>query len=100
MKVKKVRIVSKFRFVVFLSFVSLLTIIIAGGALRIDKVYSSTYKDFYEIQIKKGDTLWVISKDNNPNNYDVRKVLHEIMELNNMEEGDIYPGDIIKIPSY
>ena len=30
--------------------------------------------------------------------YDVRKMVFEIIQFNNMESANIYPGDLIKIP--
>lgn len=65
------------------------------------KVYSSTYNNPYiEIIVKKGDTVWDIAIENMPEKYDVRKMVFEIKELNNMKNVEIHPGDLIKIPSH
>ena len=33
-----------------------------------------------------------------PKDYDIRKMIHEIREINNMETADVYPGDLVKVP--
>ena len=37
-------------------------------------------------------------KNNMPKDYDIRKMVFEIKEFNNMKDANIYPGDLIKIP--
>lgn len=34
-----------------------------------------------------------------PEKYDVRKMIYEIKVLNKMETSNIYPGDIIRVPT-
>lgn len=95
---RRYRIVNKRKFISFLAtlFISIIVII----SLFINsKVYSSTYKEIYrEVTIKEGHTLWDIAIENMPEQYDVRKMIFEIREFNNMDNVDIYPGDLIKVP--
>ncbi|WP_053957207.1 cell division suppressor protein YneA [Inediibacterium massiliense] len=53
---------------------------------------------YVEVHIKYGDTLWNLAKQFTPKNKDVRKTLHEISIINEMNSLEIYPGQIIKIP--
>jgi len=100
MKIKRLRIVNKFRFTTFLLFVCLVITAFLNILLKTDAAYSSYVERTYtEFKVMSGDTLWEIARNNNPHGQDVRKVVHEIMEINNMQSADIRPGYIIKIPS-
>ncbi len=101
MKKKKIIIINHFRFIVFISILIFTLIIATNIILHIDKAYSSTYnynKNYYEITIKKGDTLWQIAKDNNSANKDIRRVVYEIKKFNRLSNSTIIPGNTIKIP--
>jgi len=96
---KKVRIVNFKRFL--LSIFSILTMIalITAMFLNDGKAYSSVYEEkFNKVKIKEGDTIWEIALENKPEDYDTRKMVLDIIELNNLEKRNIYPGDIIKVP--
>lgn len=96
---RQYKIVNKKRFISFLllTFIVIITIIFVFA--RTSKVYSSTYKENYiAIIIKEGDTLWDIAIKNTPEKYDIRQMVYEIIEFNQMEDAYIYPGDLIKIP--
>ncbi len=93
------KIISKTRFYLFI--ITALIIIAICMIFLIDRgdVYSSYYYDKHqEIQVVKGDTLWDISRIYLSPGQDIRKLVYDIMELNEMNSGYIYPGDIIKIP--
>ncbi len=51
-----------------------------------------------EVKIVEGDTLWNIALNYLPEKTDVRKMVYDIKEFNEMEDFYIYPGDRIKIP--
>jgi len=53
---------------------------------------------YIEITVHEGDTLWNIAKPYYDGKSDYRKFIYEIRELNNLEQGVIYPGQIIIIP--
>lgn len=96
---KKYKITNKRKFISFLMLVFTMAILMVFIFVKDSKVYSSTYQeDYINVKIVEGDTLWNIAINNMPKNYDVRKMVFEIIEFNHMENADIYPGDIIKIP--
>lgn len=76
------------------------SLIVAIVILFINTVaFSSTYKEPYkEILVREGDTLWKIAMEYMPDNYDIRKMVYDIREFNDMENADIYPGEIIRVP--
>lgn len=51
------------------------------------------------VVVQKGDTLWSIVKTNCSNFGDIREVIYEIRDLNDLETANIFPGQKIKIPS-
>lgn len=51
------------------------------------------------ITVRYGDTLWDIAKDIDSDK-DLREIVYEIKELNNIHDSNVYPGDEIIIPTY
>lgn len=93
----KYKIINKVRFTIFIVLIIIFISFIITNIFQ-NKVYSSTYERYYEVMVVKGDTLWKIAKNNNPNNYDIRRVVNRIMTFNDMKNAKIKPGDILKIP--
>ena len=56
------------------------------------------HEETIKIIVNSGETLWEIAGDNNPNKEDLRKLVHEIMELNNLKSGTIYAGQELLVP--
>ena len=50
------------------------------------------------ITIQSGDTLWGIAGEYPEPSKDIRKRIREICELNSIEPGGIYPGQVIIVP--
>ena len=48
--------------------------------------------------VSEGDSLWSIGKLYCPEGMDIRKYIHQIMELNNMQDTTIYVYESIIIP--
>jgi len=95
---KKYTIVNKFRFFTFILFLIILIVCILV-IFTSNRAYSSIYEEKYiEVEVEQGDTLWCIAKKYMPKGYDVRKMVFELREFNNMQDVRIYPGDIIRIP--
>jgi len=53
---------------------------------------------YIEITVEQGDTLWELAQDNLTENQDIRAVIYEIRELNNLSTANLTPGQIIRIP--
>ena len=99
---KKLKIVNKNKFKRSICFILLVIIMILFITLS---SYSNT-KTKYKIDfVSKGDTLWSIAeKEINNNDYykgkDIRKVIYEIKELNNLSNNNLVEGTSLKIPTY
>lgn len=97
----KIKIVNKKK---FLRSCILLMGIIIVAILGINNTYSKAEITYKEDYIIKGDTLWSIAENEvNTNNYyknkDIRKVMYEIKELNNIKNENLEIGQKIIIPN-
>lgn len=99
MKSKKYRIVNKRRFYLFITFILTIGTIIIFSIFNSVGAHSVFISNPYiEVKVIEGDTLWNIAKEHLPSNYDIRKMIYNIKEINDIESANIHPGDIIKIP--
>lgn len=96
---KKYKIVNKKRFYVFIifamysSFMALSFFRSFGTAQK----FSNKFR-YEEVYISQGDTVWDIALQHNPSRIDVRDMVAEIKDFNELKDVGIKPGDIIKIP--
>lgn len=51
------------------------------------------------VVVEDHDTLWGIADDLDAP-YDIRKVVKEIRDMNNLESATIYPGDVLRVPVF
>lgn len=79
-------------------FLTVLSIsIIIFTSITTMKAYSKDIPQFDYVSVEMGDTLWSIAKDY-AGSKDIRQVVYEISELNNIHNNPIHIGDIIQIP--
>lgn len=94
---------SKVRFSVFVS----LMIIILGLSFSALFNISGVYADgkgaktvtYYAITVEAGDTLWTIAEEYSDGKTDIRKLIYEISNLNNLETSNISVGQKLLIPA-
>lgn len=96
------KIVNKTKFIrsnVILAILVILIVILAT------KTYSNVETKYKEEYIYAGDTLWSIAQEELENNKyfegkDIRYVVNELKNINNLSDANLKEGDKIKIPSY
>lgn len=96
------KIVNKTKFIrsnVILAILVVLIVILAT------KTYSNVETKYKEEYIYAGDTLWSIAQEELENNKyfegkDIRYVVNELKNINNLSNANLKEGDKIKIPSY
>ena len=64
---------------------------------NLGKVYSESYDRYITYYVEPGDTLWEIAEENNVNGKDLRTLVHEIREINNIDP-NLFVGQEIVIP--
>lgn len=82
-------------------FLIILTILIIGNNVSLSHG-ELQYKDLY---VASGDTLWSIATNelnNNSNfrNLDIREIIKEIKDINNLNSSVLYVGQKLVIPMY
>ena len=97
---KKYRITSKFRFTAFLVVAILCIFTIIGTLTGINTVSSSSMNQYNQVKVELGDTLWEIASEYGPADMDVRQVVHEICQINQISAETLYAGMTIQIPIY
>ncbi|HLS54059.1 MAG TPA: LysM peptidoglycan-binding domain-containing protein [Tissierellaceae bacterium] len=96
---RKYRIVNKTRFTLFiLSLIVLIYLVVLLTSTVVRAQEFKLAKKHLEYQIKKGDTIWNIALKYKPDKYDVRKMVYDIKEYNQLDNYYLYPGDTIKVP--
>ncbi len=96
---RKYKIISKTRFFIFMTSIFTIIIVILLSFLLKNKAHSSYYEiEYHEITVIEGDTLWEIANKYLPEDIDIRRAIYDIEKINGIDNGYIYPGNIIKIP--
>jgi len=62
---------------------------------------ANTGKDveFITVNVNPGDSLWLLAEKYDNNKIDLRKLIYQIKQINNIED-TIYPGQVLEIPLY
>lgn len=99
MKSKRYVIVSQTRFFTFLTLLIAVISLILFSVMNMSGVYGSALTEQYEEHwVADGDSLWDIAKMYAPDNYDIRKLIYDIKEYNNLDSSMIFAGDKLFIP--
>ncbi|MDD2217752.1 MAG: LysM peptidoglycan-binding domain-containing protein [Eubacteriales bacterium] len=96
---KKYRIKSRLRFTAFVVVMMLAILTSANGILGIYDAASLTKIEYKTVSIENGDTLWEIASEYMPDT-EIRRAVHKLCTINDLESAQIYPGQIIKVPMY
>ncbi|MBR5315192.1 MAG: LysM peptidoglycan-binding domain-containing protein [Firmicutes bacterium] len=97
---KKYRITSKFRFTMFLVVMILCLMTVVGTLLGLNTVNSASLNQYNHVQVEAGDTIWNIACEYAPDNMDVRKVVHDICDVNGISADELAAGSKIIVPVY
>lgn len=99
---KRYRIVSTPRFLTFLVLVILLAVFVFNCLAGTYRSQGLTQVQYKEVTVHSGDTLWDIASENcttaDGEKVDVRLMIDEICQLNNISASQLQAGDIIKVP--
>ena len=95
------RIANPVRFFIFILICTMI-LTFAGFTLasagRADAAAVHTYA---QVTVTENDTLWSLAERCNPDaNIDIRSAVYDICEVNDIDAGDIRPGDTLFIPVY
>ena len=97
---KKYRVASKFRFTIFLVVTFLVIMTAVGTLLGFNTVSSASLDQYNVVQVESGDTLWNIACEYGPDDMDVRRVVHDICDINEISADELAAGSKIIVPVY
>ncbi len=95
---KKYRIVSPVRFITFVTIVMILLATLTIHIIGLDDVSGGSKTYYKQIEVTYGDTIWNIAERNMPDDMDTRQAVYEISTLNDIDDGIIYPGQLLLVP--
>ena len=83
----------------------ILAILISSIVIFATKAYSNVETKYKEEYVFAGDTLWSIAQEELENNKyfegkDIRYVVNELKNVNNLASANLKEGDKLKIPSF
>ena len=88
----------------FISFIVALILIIGATVVAFAAINHREYAmvDTKVVVVSTGQSIWTIAESNNliPEGMDVREYIYNTKKLNNLNDGLIYPGQIIELPIY
>lgn len=94
----KYRIKSNVRFTMFLTILFLITMFGAGTVFGINDVESMNYPAYQEVQVEHGDTIWNLAKEHCPDYTDIRKLVYQICQINDIQADQLQAGQVLLIP--
>ena len=102
MEVIIIRIVNKTKFI---RSNVILAILISSIVIFATNAYSNVETKYKEEYVCAGDTLWSIAQEELENNKyfegkDIRYVVNELKNVNNLASANLKEGDKLKIPSF
>lgn len=83
-------------------FLGLLVVTISGALLLLfegEAVGASVQQDMEAVVVSRGDTLWEIADRFSPDSADLRVVVRELVELNELESKVLRPGQVLQVPT-
>ena len=93
---KKIRLTGLGKVVFTLMGIALITIAIAFIGFMDSK--ASLTKEYKEVVVRQGQSLWMIADKYKNENSDTRSMIYEIKELNDLASSDVYDGQVLRIP--
>ena len=98
---RRYKIVKPFRFFIFV-LICIISLVFTGyGILGLARADAESLTEYVEVKIQDNDTLWnIVETYNAGSDINIRTAIYDIYEVNNINAGDIHPGDIILVPIY
>lgn len=87
------RIKNKFKFIRSIAILIFLLI----ALLNISVAKSNEEAEIISYTVSNGETLWSIAEECKAENEDPRQYIYDIKKLNNMDNSNIYEGQILQI---
>lgn len=97
---RRYRVSSKIRFSIFLAFIAVLILSTYMAFVGVTDAQGDTVERYEIISVNDGDSLWTLAKNHVPKNMDIREYIYHVAKYNDVDPGDLNPGEKIKLPIY
>ena len=96
---KTLKVKSRVRFTAFVLIMLFAVTGLFNTMLGLNDALGLTKQEYIEVSINSGDTLWTIAEQYMPSDMDIRKAVHIIKNVNDIDS-QLQPGQTILIPEY
>ena len=96
---KTLKVKSRVRFTAFVLIMLFAVTGLFNTMLGLNDALGLTKQEYIEVSINSGDTLWTIAEQYMPSDMDIRKAVHIIKNVNEIDN-QLQPGQTILIPEY
>ena len=96
---KTLKVKSRVRFTAFVLIMLFTVTGLFNTMLGLNDALGLTKQEYIEVSINSGDTLWTIAEQYMPSDMDIRKAVHIIKNVNEIDS-QLQPGQTILIPEY
>lgn len=96
---KTLKVKSRVRFTAFVLIMLFAFTGLFNTMLGLNDALGLTKQEYIEVNINSGDTLWTIAEQYMPSDIDIRKAVHIIKNVNEIDS-QLQPGQTILIPEY
>ena len=96
---KTLKVKSRVRFTAFVLIMLFAVTGLFNTMLGLNDALGLTKQEYIEVSINSGDTLWTIAEQYMPSDMDIRKAVHIIKNVNEIDS-QLQPGQTILIPKY
>ncbi len=97
---RRYRVSSKIRFSIFLAFIAVLILSTYMAFVGVTDAQGDTVERYEIISVNYGDSLWTLARNHVPKDMDIREYVYRVAKYNNVDPGDLNPGEKIKLPIY
>ncbi len=97
---RRYRIKSKFRFTMFLAIVAIIALSSFMGIVGIIDAQGNTVDQYDTVYVTAGESIWSLVDGHVPHDMDKREYVYHVAKYNDIDPGDIKPGDEIKLPIF
>lgn len=98
MKKYRYRIVKPMRFFIFILITVIITVFAGYSLFSRSKAQASSVDTYIQVCVEENGNLWNIAERYQSDDMDIRDYIHEIREVNDIDEDNLQPGDILFIP--
>lgn len=99
MRKKNHRMKSRLRFTIFVTIMIMFAVAGVNTIIGFNDVSGQEEQTYVTVTVESGDTLWSIANDYMPSDMDQRKAVYIIKKHNNNTDGNLIPGQTIKVPT-